>query len=618
MLNLTSEKIRKEFQKLAQYQTPANLQRLNQKQQEQQQRELRLITTQAPCPVNRLNTVQDALPNLNPEAFQTLIRDQFYNGELLQNLMCVADSVYYASGSKLEYNQRVREWFQHLRQIGSESVFGYAMLASFKSARDLFVVKAPRTTQGDDLQHELFVGMFGTNRLRKYIPNFAYVFGGFRCSPPLIEPTSKDVVAWCNQPQGVNYVLYENIAPSISFQEYITARTTPAAFLNKYLQIIYALKKAQAVCDFTHYDLHTQNVLVRTIDKPTFAIPYETERGLEYLQTDGIATFIDYGYSHITYERRGYGQWRLIGSGIFPDRSFPLSDAYKFLLHCYARCLQVRNTALQVELTKILRFFNPTETPAAMLKQQQPNYFYLPWVPELKTVTLDAFARYIRQICAPHCTFLTTVPPTSLKILSCKHAVCARPEDALSLVGLTRPTAPRTLVEAYDVLSKLTGETQRARLATLDVPTLLRSGQEELSEHIEQALALGRVLRPVNLTGAKLAVVLNPTTLFQMRRYVNQTAALYDLLQQIDVLYRAYSYLAGLIGAPGLDGYDGVIMGLRGKIEAGARRIREDNLYLKTLRQQNGPALLRALQRDPSLGWYWDGFQAFFMMLGWS
>lgn len=612
MLNLTSDKIRKQFRQLEQYQTPANLQRLDQKQAEQAERELRLIAGRAPCPVNRLNVLQDTLPNLETAKLQSLIRDQFYNGDLLQALMCVTDSVYYAGTSKLEYNQRVREWFMNLRQIGAESVFGYAMLASFKGAKDLFVVKAPRTNQGDDLQHELFVGMFGTNRIRKYVPNFAYVFGGFRCSPPLIEPTSKEVVAWCNQPRGVNYVLYENIAPSVTLADYITSRLTPRAFLNKYLQILYALKKGQAVCDFTHYDLHTQNVLVRTIDTPTFAIPYETERGIEYLQTDAIATLIDYGYSHITYDRRGYGQWRLIANGIFPDRSFPLSDAYKLLLHCYAQALQVKNRALTTELAKVLRFFNATETPEQILTQQRSSYYYLPWTPEIKGVTIDVFARYIRQVCAAHCNFFSSVEPTGVKVLSCTRSVCTRPDDALTLLGLSRPVVPKTALEAYDLISKRGGDVPASWAA------LLPPAQEELTALIQQALALGRGLRPMHLKGAKLNVVLNATTLYQVRKYVDQTAALYDLLQRITVRRTAYNDLAARLQQPLYTQYDPIIAGIQAKVNEAAVRIREDAVYLQSLRQQHGAAVQRALGHNRGLSWYWDGFPAFFLMLGWN
>ena len=220
--------------------------------------------------------------------------------------MCTADSIFYTSPydvGSLYLNNRIRMYIHNLRQVGGESAEGYALVADFENAKDMFVVKVSRSPSDDTLLHELVVGLYGTNKLRQYIPNFAYVYGGFKCSPPLIDPETKKVITWClHDTNPVNYVLYENITPAVPMSKYLQT-CTGKDFVNVYLQVLYALRLALKVSDYTHYDLHYENVLIRepspgTISGP-FQIAYETERGVEYVLTHVIPTFIDYGFSHI-------------------------------------------------------------------------------------------------------------------------------------------------------------------------------------------------------------------------------------------------------------------------------------------------------------------------------
>src|SRR5436190_712755 len=82
---------------------------------------------------------------------------------------------------------------------------------------------------------------------RSYVPNFAYVFGGFKCSAPILQDpkyilgsAGRYPVNWCNSGLDIEYIIYENIAPAVSFKEYVK-KCTFEQFLDKYLQIIYAL-----------------------------------------------------------------------------------------------------------------------------------------------------------------------------------------------------------------------------------------------------------------------------------------------------------------------------------------------------------------------------------------
>src|SRR5579884_2098120 len=110
--------------------------------------------------------------------------------------------------------ERLGEWFTQLKRIGTESTAGFAFQGDMKKEKNVFIVKTSQNPETDDLQHELFVGLFGLNQLRSTkqglpVYNFAYIFGGFKCSPPLVSPQDKTAVAWCNNMKDtVNYVFY--------------------------------------------------------------------------------------------------------------------------------------------------------------------------------------------------------------------------------------------------------------------------------------------------------------------------------------------------------------------------------------------------------------------------
>src|SRR5665811_2056631 len=128
-------------------------------------------------------------------------------------------------------------------------------------------------------------------------------------------------------------------------------------------------------------DVYKRQVLIRTIEDESdiFAIPYRTERGgIEYVNTDAIATIIDFGFSYIkvgtstwsakggrqaslaTRERsslgrshrtpdirkandvggdgegKSYGRYGLEPWGVNAENKNPLHDAYKLLLSTMA------------------------------------------------------------------------------------------------------------------------------------------------------------------------------------------------------------------------------------------------------------------------------------------
>lgn len=235
-----------------------------------------------------------------------------------------------------------------------------------------FIVKSSQDSESEQLVHEYFVGAFGTNNLRNEIPNFSAVLGYFRCSGTFISDSQ--VLSYCASSENpVNYILYEPVK-GVSLETFILEHDFDE-ILQVLTGLILALQVAYERIDFTHYDLHPGNVMVRELPEE-IAIPYRMNKQTYYLHTRYIPTLIDYGRAHIKYNGQDYG-YEMIQYGVFPDRSFPMYDIYKvimdtiyYLLRDHTNKALVPRDALGVtrtsrldsfqELSKIIFFFNPT------------------------------------------------------------------------------------------------------------------------------------------------------------------------------------------------------------------------------------------------------------------
>lgn len=258
-----------------------------------------------------------------------ILSDQFCNIEAMEAISCFIQNIQLWESS-LSSNYRLREYFGDLEQFGPLSNHGVVMDGSKP-----FIIKASRNTieADEELIHETFIGLKGTNQLRKFIPNFVYVFGFFECSCPVVDTINRQILTWCNNKQvESSYIVYEKIFPNRPFRK-LCRHGTVSQILNAYLQVAYSLILAYKVIDFTHYDLHLDNVLIRILpDKPNISIPYETENGKEYLNSNFVATIIDYGSSHIQFEGRHYGRYGIEQYGVLPDSSFVFHDMFKLLM----------------------------------------------------------------------------------------------------------------------------------------------------------------------------------------------------------------------------------------------------------------------------------------------
>lgn len=591
---------------------------------EQQIQEKSLITNVESCSLPVLSGLRDHISGLNSDEFKDITRKQLQNPDVMKAAMCTTDSLFYTSPydiGSIHLNNRIRMYIHNLRQIGKETSEGHALVADFQNAKDMFIIKVARDPADDSLVHELVVGLYGTNKLRQYIPNFAYVYGGFKCSPPLIDPNTKNVVTWClHNTNSVNYVIYENIAPSMPVSEYLKM-CNGQDFLNVFMQILYSLRLGLRLIDYTHYDLHYENVLIRDPRMGgTFQIKYETERGVEYIRTQIISTLIDYGHSHIKIGENHYGKNGLVPFSIYSYRSWIMHDLYKFLMFCILGAYKNDNQSVLNDAIKIFRFFNSVEDPLEAVNTQAAILYSFPLTKETVTLTIDDLASHIRMVC--NCDFINSTK-TSDPVLDCEN-MCYSSQETIDKIGmnLNAPVPiPKTVPEFYDITVRLQNSNRsndRDRIKA-DFNYNIAMG-----EHIKYMRELVDTIWSTREDIKMIDVSLLPKEELLTYDIMNKTRAMYvNVASIIDntVILKFYDEVGISVAqiyndGKGMEEIKSIMKyfndNVRPSIEETKVVLGKTNKYLDTVKEYQE----EAIQKDSRLQWYWNGRYLFDVVFG--
>jgi serine/threonine protein kinase len=371
------------------------------------------------------------------ELLAGMVDREFYNENVLYFMSDVLYAIYYSNPYKKHLMlAKIKTWLTHLKQL-SAGANGITLTAALGNLlRNDVVVKYPKV---GDLTHEVFVGLLGTNQLRKYIPNFSFIYGGFACSPPIIgsDEKVKDFCTSLRPGKPLNYALYENVTPAISAHDLIR-RMSGEEFLNFYMQLVLALAVAHEQILFTHFDLHDKNVLAKQLDSPV-NILYPV-RGKEYhIKTSYIATIIDYGFSSFEYQGMRFSSLGSLVSYIGNVKDFPLYDAFKFLASAFITAANAKNSSVLAVIREIFIYFTP-ERPEEFVEVDSH------WFNALPARVADLDLAYLID-------YLISLEPSALdargQSISCLEIDCADKKEILEQVNFAPVKVPDNVTQLY-------------------------------------------------------------------------------------------------------------------------------------------------------------------------
>lgn len=554
MLGITSDQIRRNFTDNEDLELDDDyIAQISNLRNDLDQLELELYDMIELCPEDLVRRMKDRLSRVDASMYSKLYMDKFYDSGIMATGQCILETLKYGS-SDLTYQERIKYYFSNIKRIGSGVTGDTSVtdLDMYTKSRAPFVIKSvkpyPTGTGKPEMIHEALIGLLGTNKLRSCVINFAFIIGTFECSNMLPDydtrkPETKRVYQFCD-PNAVNQnvnIVYENIAPSVSLKSFVSD-CTGKAFINIYLQTILALRYANNQIDFTHYDLHHENVLVKNTESMVYVrYPNPVKGSSVYIRTDSIPIIIDFGTSHITHNGNDIGDTRLIKYNVMPDRSYPLYDAYKMLMFSLEEMVQKNNDKCVDYCRSLLKYFSD-ESVEQILDNQFDMFFMLPYSDELRSIDLMDLIDYIvNNYDCSEFVFDSVDDPEAIMI-GCSRSDLYNSIDQILGVDSRGHSGPNNLVndivEYYDYI---TDPNRSANMKLNNPEKAFSSAFKKLNATLNE---IRMTLETADLTDRQVAQLMNNRDLFYIYyNSIREVAKDLNLKSELNKLNKVDKYI---------------------------------------------------------------------------
>ena len=262
--------------------------------------------------------------NVNMSKVSKILKKKYISAQEMQAISCLFQSIFtghlFVDGVP-SWDNGIKKWINKINLLSS-GAYGEVLMADIVSSDSQVIIKRPLATANyEETLREYFIGITGINKLRYYIPNFVYTMGAFQCG---------DIQKGCIGNPSF-HIVYEKVPGKAFF--YAMNGKNFEWFLNIYVQILLALEVAQREISFSHYDLHTLNVMIKN-ERISYDVLLDN---VSYsVSTDEYPVIIDFGRSCIEYKDKMIGAWGLEQLNVFPfcvqgvDLGNFLASAYNY------------------------------------------------------------------------------------------------------------------------------------------------------------------------------------------------------------------------------------------------------------------------------------------------
>jgi len=241
------------------------------------------------------------------------------------------------------------KWLQHTLVQLSRGTNGAVRLSQEAlSHRFPVIIKEPNDPVFMfDMIHEYLIAYYGTNHLRYTIPSFCYHYALYH----------KDFL--------IRLVMEKIPGTTLSsFARRVIDPKAPPPMLHEFLSILFqtilALEVAQEELWFTHFDLHTNNVMVRETDVPVPYLQFRVlDRIYEFRDVRSVATLIDFGHAVIRHKNGFFGKH---GTGSLPNYGMypfyiPGVDIFKLIMNLWFYFFHGKDMTHSTNGRRLQRFF---------------------------------------------------------------------------------------------------------------------------------------------------------------------------------------------------------------------------------------------------------------------
>jgi hypothetical protein len=209
------------------------------------------------------------------------------------------------------------------------------------------------------VQHEYTV-MKGLNELAPYCPHFCKVIGTLLCQvDPECRKSGNPFETQAKYPIEKEVLLTEYIDDSSKLYNYIRSKKIHENVLYSAIkQVLMAISIAQRKKNFSHYDLHSYNIMMKKCDEDVVFLYVLDEDNQFCVPTYGhYPVIIDFGFSY-TKDLENGPCWPSMAHtdvGFMSDRFDPVTDSKLFLITVAEELRNKRNSSKTNKFRRILK-----------------------------------------------------------------------------------------------------------------------------------------------------------------------------------------------------------------------------------------------------------------------
>lgn len=232
---------------------------------------------------------------------------------LIKNYINIFKELFYERDI-ITTNEIANNTFEIVDFIGQDSSNGIIYIVKIKKSKSKYaklLIKVAKNRYADPSSYEYYIGMTLNSLRTSNIQNFSLVYGKFMCgfNEKNIKSLKKDKICDMNNDQKT-HILYEYIATesgkSETLRSFIKRMNDPKSdktkmnieLMNIMLMLMISLQHAQDQLQFTHYDLHLENVLLVKLNG-SYKFKYEYKNKTYDIVLEYFPFIIDFGRSHI-------------------------------------------------------------------------------------------------------------------------------------------------------------------------------------------------------------------------------------------------------------------------------------------------------------------------------
>jgi hypothetical protein len=281
------------------------------------------------------------------------------SGTDMKAVFCLFD-ILFLSESKTKLREKglydlsktIKKWIKKMVKISVNSKEGFIYITNFSSDVQLVVKVAQKSNGLESKLREYFIGIKSINKLRCLIPTFVYTIGSFLYP----KPTKTGKLENNTENENTAFVIYEKIEGETINSFLKKDKLTFKQFLIIFIQLLLGLEVAQREARFTHFDLHTDNVMIRENDLDSYSLNLDMST-YNVINPEFIPVIIDFGAATSFIENRYIGSYDYIKHGML-NFMVPGYDMYKFLVYCARK---TTNQELKQQIISMFLFYGDND-----------------------------------------------------------------------------------------------------------------------------------------------------------------------------------------------------------------------------------------------------------------